>query len=225
MKAWDSVRGWVERRPKQAVLVAAVVAVLIGGQIGFVIGYKVEHDRTSSDVAKLKKAAAAGSTKTTPTTKPKAKTPAAARRDGTVTAVKPGSITIKTKAGTEATITMSVLTKVDSAAKGASSDVATGRHVLVKPPGAEVLVLREGTNLGRIVKSVSSTKVVLQPGNGLPAATAKVDDATLYETVTPAKATDIKVGDHIIAMGSAAKTGPLTAAQVIIVPATSKFAA
>jgi hypothetical protein len=178
-----------------------------------------------SDVAKLKKAAAAGSTKTTPTTKPKAKTPAAARRDGTVTAAKPGSITLKTKQGAEATITLTVLTKVDSAAKGASSDVVTGRRVLVMPPGAEVLVLREGSNFGRIVKSVSDTKVVLQPGNGLPAATAKVSGETLYEKVSPAKATDIKVGDHIIALGSAGKTGPLRAAQVIIVPATSKFAA
>ena len=222
MKAVDSVKAWVERRPKQAVLVAAIIAVLIGAQIGFVVGYKVEHDRTSSDVARLKRAAT--DPPKTSTTKPKgAVAGGGGRRDGKVTAVAPGSITIKSRQGPTVTINLSSTTKVDKVVKGALSDITANRHVLVVPPGLEVLVLPQGNTQGRTVKSVSKTSLVLLPGNGLPAATAKVTTATVIDTLSPASAADVKVGDTIIALGKAAKTGPLAATEVIIIPATSKF--
>jgi hypothetical protein len=221
MSAVDSVKERIERRPKQAVLVTAIVAVLIGGVIGLAVGYKVEHDRKASNK----------SSKTTKTTVPKTtKSPgggaaATNRAEGTVTATASGSITIKTVQGSSVKLNLSTATVVDKAAKGTHADVTTGRHVLVKAPGVEVIVLRTGSKDGRAVTAISPTSMGLAAGNGLPAGTVKLSDATVIDKVNPATAADVKTGDRIIALGATGSPAVRDVDLVIILPASSKFAA
>lgn len=223
MSAVDSVKERIERRPKQAVLVTAIVAVLIGGVIGLAVGYKVEHDRVTS-----KK-----SSKTTKTTLPKTNTTkpgggvgaATNRAEGTITATASGSITIKTLQGASVKLNLTKATVVDKAAKGSPTDVTSGRHVLVKAPGVEVLVLRTGSSEGRAVTSISPSSMGLAAGNGLPAGTVKLSGSSVIDKVSPATAADMKTGDRIIALGTSGTPAVRNVELVIILPASSKFAA
>lgn len=227
MSAVDSAKTWMNERPKQAMAGVAIIAILVGIVLGFGAGYKVEHDRTASDVSRLKKASPSAS-KTTKTTKPatggKVK-PAAngqTRRVGEVTAASATSITLKTKTGS-VTVALSSSTPIDKLSKGSLNDVVVGRRALVAP-GPEILILREGSTLGRSVKTKTSDSVTLAAENGLPAGKLKSTSSTPVDTVTNGAATDIKVGDHVLVFGTA-KSGAVTATQVIIVPTTSKFSA
>jgi hypothetical protein len=226
MSAVDSVKERIERRPKQAVLVTAIVAVLIGGVIGLAVGYKVEHDRKASHKStKTTKTTLPKSTKTTKTTKPGGAAAATNRAQGTVTATAAGSITIKTLQGSSVKLNLSKTTIVDKAAKGTHTDVTSGRHVLVKAPGVEVLVLRTGSSEGRAVISLSPSSMGLAAGNGLPAGTVKLSGATVIDRVSPATAADVKTGDRILALGTTGSPAVRNVDVVIILPASSKFAA
>jgi hypothetical protein len=226
MSAVDSVKERIERRPKQAVLVTAIVAVLIGGVIGLAVGYKVEHDRkTSHKSSKTTKTTKTTLPKSTKTTKPGGAAAATNRADGTVTATASGSITIKTVQGLSVKLNLTKATVVDKAAKGTRTDVTSGRHVLVKAPGVEVLVLRIGSSNGRAVTSISPSSMGLAAGNGLPAGTVKLSGATVIDKVSPATSADVKTGDRIIALGTTGSPAVRNVDVVIIVPASSKFAA
>jgi hypothetical protein len=223
MSAVDSVKERIERRPKQAVLVTAIVAVLIGGVIGLAVGYKVEHDRKASH--KSTKTTKTTVPKSTKTTKPGGAAAATNRAQGTVTATAAGSITIKTLQGSSVKLNLSKTTIVDKAAKGTHTDVTSGRHVLVKAPGVEVLVLRTGSSEGRAVISISASSMGLAAGNGLPAGTVKLSGATVIDRVSPATAADVKTGDRILALGTTGSPAVRNVDVVIILPASSKFAA
>ncbi|MDQ1460537.1 MAG: hypothetical protein QOI08_2021 [Actinomycetota bacterium] len=220
MPAVDSVKAWVERRPKRAVLVTAISAVLIGALVGFGAGYKVEHDRVANDVARLKRTSS-----TTVAPGGGAAAAGTGRRDGRVTAASAGSLTIKSRQGRDVIITLGAGTNVDNIVKGTASDIVAGRHVLVVAPGAEVVVLRAGSTAGRTVKSVSKGSFAVAAKAGAKAATVKIGTRTIVEKLSPAKAADIKVGDQIIAFGPTGSAGPVKATDVIIVPASSKLAA
>lgn len=221
MNAVDSAKTWMNDRPKQAMAGVAILAIIVGIVLGFGLGYKVEHDRTASDVSRLKKN---GGTTTKTTVKPGAKETGAPRRDGEVTAASATSITIKTAKLGSVTFTVSSATVVDTVGKGSLTDVVAGRHALVAP-GPEILVLREGSALGRTIDTKTNDAVTLKAENGLPVGHLKVSSKTAVDTVTTATAGDIKTGDHLIVFLSPAKSGPSTATQIIVVPATSKFSA
>jgi hypothetical protein len=211
----DSLKAWIEQRPKRAVMVTAVVALIIGLVLGLGAGYKIEHDRVASDVKKAKKTNTTASTKT-----PKAGT---ARAGGKVSTIGPTSIVVKTKTGTDRTITLSAATKYETAAKAAKSDITKGRHVFVVAPGIEILVLPEGSTLGRAVTDVTADSIKLGAGNGLPGGTIHITATTAIESVKPGSKTDVKVGVQVLALGTAAKAGPIAATDVITLPDTSKF--
>jgi hypothetical protein len=217
------MKSWADASPKRAVVVTsivAIVALVVALGLGFLAGYKVEHDRTASEVSRLKKAN--GTAAKTPTT---AKgTGAVGRRAGEVTAVDAKSVTIKTSKGQTQTIQLSTTTVVERASVGKPADVAVGRRALVVAPGVEVLVLGTTSKNGRVVSSVTAKSFKLAPGNGLPAGEPKFSPGTVIDKVAVAKATDIKVGDRILALGGPAPSGPLDATEVILLPAGSKFA-
>jgi hypothetical protein len=218
------MKAWADANPKRAVVVTsivAVVALVVALGLGFLAGYKVEHDRTANEVSRLKKAN--GTAAKTPTTA-KGVGAVGGRRAGEVTAVDAKTITVKTSKGQSQTIQLSSATVFERASAGKPSDITVGRHVLVVAPGVEVLVLGATSKNGRAVSAVTAKSFTLAPGNGLPAGEPKIAPDTVIDKVAAAKATDVKVGDRVLALGGPAPSGPLDATEVILLPSGSKFA-
>ena len=210
----DSLKAWIEQRPKRAVMVTAVVAVIVGLVIGLGAGYKIEHDRVASNAKKLNSAG------TTSTKTPKT---GAAKVGGKVTTSGPTSITLRTKTGADRTINVTATTKYEVATKATKADLVTGRHVLVVAPGSEVMILPVGSTVGRAVTDVTAASFKIAAANGLPGGTVRMSAATVIDIVKPGAKTDVKVGGQALALGTASKAGPVDATEIISLPATSKF--
>ena len=56
----DSTETWVRGKPVQAMVVIGLVGLVIGGLVGVGAGFKIEQNRTKSDVAALKAQIKAG---------------------------------------------------------------------------------------------------------------------------------------------------------------------
>jgi len=130
----------VEPRPLGILIVAAIVALAVGGLAGFAIGFKVEQNRVKSSNSK------SASTK--------AAQPAARRGQpaGTVTAVTPTSVTIKNAKGKNRVINLSSTTVIDKASSGTATDLVQGATILVDGKAAadgfdaaEIIVLPAGS--------------------------------------------------------------------------------
>jgi hypothetical protein len=129
----------VEPRPLGMMIVAAIVALAVGGLAGFAIGFKVEQNRVKSTNKSAKAAAA------------KTAQPGARRVQpaGEVTAVSPTSVTIKNAKGKNRVINVSPSTVIDKSTTGGVSDILEGASILVQgkaaPDGsfdaAEIVVL------------------------------------------------------------------------------------
>jgi hypothetical protein len=128
----------VEPRPLGMLIVAAIVALAVGGLAGFAIGFKVEQNRVKS---KNKSS----------TTAPKAAQAGAKRAQpaGEVTAVSPTSVTIRNAKGKNRVINVSASTVIDKSTSGGATDILQGATILVQgkaaPDGsfdaAEIVVL------------------------------------------------------------------------------------
>ena len=131
----------VEPRPLGMLIVAAIVALAVGGLAGFAIGFKVEQNRVKSS----KKSASAA----------KAVQPAARRGQpvGQVVAVTPTAVTIKNAKGKNRVINVSATTVVDKSSSGSATDIAQGATILVDGKAAadgsfdatEIIVLPPGS--------------------------------------------------------------------------------
>ena len=126
-----------EARPLGTLIVAAIVALAVGGLAGFAIGFKVEQNRVKSQNKKDNTAAAA---------QPVARR---AQPTGEVTAVSPTSVTIRNAKGKNRVINVSATTVIDKTSSGGAGDISEGATVLVAgkaaPDGsfdaAEIIVL------------------------------------------------------------------------------------
>ena len=58
MSIKTSTDEWVRKGPTQAIAVVAAVGIIVGGLVGFGVGFKVEQSRTKDEVKKLQKQAA-----------------------------------------------------------------------------------------------------------------------------------------------------------------------
>jgi hypothetical protein len=132
----------VEPRPLGMLIVAAIVALAVGGLAGFAVGFKVEQNRVKS---KNKSAS----------TTTKAAQPGARRAQpaGEVITVTPTSVTIRNAKGKNRVINISPSTVIDKTAPGGATDIAQGASILVDgkaaPDGsfdaAEIIVLPAGS--------------------------------------------------------------------------------
>ncbi len=131
-----------EPRPLGMLIVAAIVALAVGGLAGFAIGFKVEQNRVKSknkSSATAQKAAQPGARRAQPA--------------GEVTAVSPTSITIKNAKGKNRKINVSTSTVIDKTSSGGATDILEGATILVQgkaaPDGsfdaAEIVVLPSGS--------------------------------------------------------------------------------
>jgi hypothetical protein len=130
--------------PKLGMLiVAAVVALAVGGLAGFAIGFKVEQNRIKSS-SKDKRASATANAQGN-----KRK----AQPSGQVTQASATSITIKTGKGKSRVINLSGTTVIDKVSGGTAADIPQGAKVLVQGKGGsegsfdatEIIVLPAGS--------------------------------------------------------------------------------
>jgi hypothetical protein len=127
-----------EPRPLGTLIVAAIVALAVGGLAGFAIGFKVEQNRVKSDNKRDNTAQTAA-----------AQPARRAQPAGQVTAVEPNSVTIRNAKGKNRVINLSASTVIDKTSTGGAGDILEGATILVNgkaaPDGsfdaAEIVVL------------------------------------------------------------------------------------
>jgi len=220
MSIKDSADEWVRKGPTQAIAVIAALGIVVGGIVGFGVGYKVEQSRTKSDVERLQKQLKAQAAPTGVITG------ALGQRVGKVTTTAAGSITVTTKERGEQILATTATTVFGKAVRGTIADVHSGRRVLVTVGGKEMIVLPVASKLGRVVTSVGSDNVKIAKGNGAPGGTIKTADINLVSKVDAATAADVKADDSVLA-GGRARAGDKTTfdtIEIIILPADSGFA-
>ena len=219
----ESADKWVRGKPTQAIVIIALVGVIVGGLVGLGVGFKIEQNRTSSDVkrlhAQLNAAAAGGSGGSGVNL-----TGPVGQRTGKVTAVGTDSLTISTKRQGPQKIQTSPTTVFEKAVKGTTADIAVGRHVLVTIVATDVIVLPEGSKLGREVASVGSESFTLKKPNGDRSGQLTLAKVKVVNTLVPAKLSDFKVKDAVFAGGRTAGKGAFAANEVILLDPNSGFA-
>ena len=216
----DAAETWVRRGSLQAISVVAAVGLVIGGVLGLGVGYKIEQNRTRSDVKRLKAqigGSAVGGVRQT--------VGALTQRVGRVTAVAPGTITMITKHGRAQVLQTSATALIEKTVKGHTTDIVVGRRVLVTVGGAEVIVLSSESSIGRVVKAVGSDSFSVPDPNGRTPMRVKFRVVKVVDTISTAKRSDIVIGSQIVAGGHASVGGAFTVTEVVLLPAGSGFAA
>jgi hypothetical protein len=223
----DSADKWVRGKPTQAIIIIALVGVIVGGLVGLGVGFKIEQNRTSSDVKRLHaqlNAAAAGGSAGGSGGSGVSLTGPVGQRTGKITAVGTDSLTISTKRQGPQKIQTSSTTVFEKAVKGTTADIAVGRHVLVTIVATDVIVLPEGSKLGREVASVGSESFTLKKPNGDRSGQLSLTKVKVVNTLAPAKLSDFKVKDAVFAGGRTAGKGKFAATEVILLDPKSGFA-
>jgi len=128
-------------------IVAAVVALAIGGMAGFAIGFKVEQNRIKNESKKQRDVAAAKNQGSQRKAQP----------EGQVTQSSATSITITTTKGKRRVINLSSRTVIDKTSGGTAADIPAGSKVIVEGKSAsggsfdatEIIVLPADTKFVR----------------------------------------------------------------------------
>jgi hypothetical protein len=219
----ESAETWVRGAPGQALILVAAVGIVIGGVAGLGAGFKIEQNRTRSDVKKLRTelqgaGGAGGSGATTPTA-----SASLGQRIGKVTASSAGTLSLATKRKGAQDVHTTSATQFESLAKGSTADIVVGRRVLVTVPGNAVIVLASTSRLGRAVQTVATDSFTLAKTNNAKAGSIPMNKIKEVDTTTPATLADFKVGSEVLSGGRG--TGQdFSAAEVILLPAGSPFA-
>jgi hypothetical protein len=203
------------------VLVAAV-GIVVGGVAGLGAGFKIEQNRTRSDVKKLRAELAAKSSGTgaTPTA-----SASLGQRIGKVTNLAGGTITVATKRQGSQKLITTATTHFEQTAKGSTADIVVGRRVLVTVPGTAVIVLPTTSQLGRTVSSVGSGSFAIAKTNNAKAGSVSMGTIKEVDTISTSALSNVKVGSEVLAGGrTAAVKGSFNAAEIILLPAGSGFA-
>jgi phage gp45-like len=218
----DSTFGDVIKRQSPTTLLGAAALVLVVGlAAGFGIGYKVEQSRTRADVKKTEKNAAAKVAKS--------KTAAVGttvRVIGKVdaTAAKTVSVTVKDK--TSRKLALQAGTLFVKAVPGSAADITKGSRVIVRAKSGsltlaeEIIVLPANARLGSLLTDVASGSMTYKAkGKDIKI----VSTGATIEKVENATKTDVANGSTILAQTRQTKGG-LTATEIIVLPAGTKFA-
>jgi hypothetical protein len=210
----DSVENWVRGKPMQAVVLIAAGGIVLGGVVGLGAGWKIEQNRTKSDVKRLKANGSGSLTGAGPL----------GQRTGKVSSVTNGTLTVVTKKKGTQTVKTTTLTSVEKASKGTPADITVGRRLLLTLNGNDVLVLPQASKLGRLVTSVTTDSFAVAKTDGSRGVNIKTANVKVVDTVAPAKLTDIKSGSAVVAGGRATGKSAFNATEVILLPDGSAFA-
>ena len=134
-----------------------------------------------------------------------------------------GSLSLKTKLQGAQQITTTATTPYEKTAAAKASDIETGRRVLVATGGREVIVLPVASKLGRVVANVGKDTFAITNKQGRQVKVKLANVQKVY-TLTPAKATDAKVGADVLVGGRSAGNG-FAATEIIVLPVNSTFTA
>lgn len=222
MSIKDSAETWVKGAPGQAMILIAAVGIVVGGVAGLGAGFKIEQNRTRSDVKKLHTQLAnqGGSGATAPSN-----SASVGQRIGKVTKSAAGTITIATKRQGAQDLLTTATTQFEKAVKGSTTDIVVGRRVLVTVPGTDVIVLPTTSQLGRPVTSVGSDSFAIGKTNNAKAGAVPMGNIKEVDTISAAKLTDVTVGSEVLSGGrTAAAKSSFNASEVILLPAGSGFA-
>jgi hypothetical protein len=213
----DSAETWVRGKPTAAMILVAAIGVVVGGVLGLGAGYKIEQNRTSSDVAKLKNELKAKGVQNTAAP--------LGQRVGKVTAVTSNSISVQTpKQGVQEMRTSSA-TQVEKTAAAKTSDIAVGKRILVTISGTDVIILPTGSKLGRVVSIVSKGSFQIRTVRGKNSPKLALNNVKHVSTLTAAKLSDVKTGSGILAGGrSTSNKKVFAASEIILLPTGSGFA-
>lgn len=207
----------IKRMSPAALLLSGAVVLVVGLVVGLAAGYKIEQQRTKNDVknAKAQAVAQSGSNQ--------AGAPATSRLTGKVGTAAPGlTMTVGGKP-----VVTSATTVVVKASAGSPSDIKAGDRVVSKPKqgqttqAEEIIVLPANSKLGSPVVSATANSMTITSGG--KNVTVNTTGATVL-TVTAAKTTEITPGAKVITQVRRTNGSTLTATEVILLPATSKFA-
>lgn len=207
---------------------SAALILVVGLLVGLAAGYKIEQGRVKNDVKNVKKEAATKSSTTTVTTgsgSTSGSTSRILRVTGTVDTTAPDLVTVTAAGGSKRKVATDSATIVVKTSPGTASDITKGSKVVVQAkPGsltdaAEVVVLPSKAKLGTSVVSVTPTSMTIR-SNGKDLA-INIQGATI-ETVANVQASDIAVGDKVIAQARETKPN-VTATEIIILPSSSAF--
>jgi hypothetical protein len=209
MSIKTSADEWVRKGPIQAIAVIAAVGIIVGGLVGFGVGFKVEQGRTKDEVKQLKAQAKAKGVLVGPIRK----------RAGKVTAISGPSITLATGKNGSLTLATTATTRFETTARGTIADVHSGVRVFVTPGGGEIMVLSAGSKLGRLVTKVDSSSITIAPKGNI-----KTKDVHLVDIVKPAKLADVSTGDNVLAGGNAKDNKVFSTIEVIVLADGSGFA-
>ena len=219
----DSAETWVKGKPAQALIVIAVIGLLFGGIIGLGAGYQVEKNRTKSDVNKLKAQIAKGGGSGGGSGGVGPSGPLG-QSVGTVKTVGSDSLTVATKRKGTVEFKTTATTQFEQTAAGKTTDIAVGRRILVTITGREVIVLDQGSKLGRLVTNVGSDSFSIAKPNGGAGAKLTLANVKSVSTLSSAKFADFKSGDEVLAGGRDAGKAAFSAVEIIKLPAGSGFA-
>lgn len=206
---------WVRKGPIQAIALIAAAGIVVGGLVGLGAGYKIEQNRTRSDVKRLEHQIQAGGVK--------AASGALGQRVGKVTAYVSGSITVSTKQRGTQVLTTTPATAFEKAVKAKLANVVAGSRILVTRAGDEIIVLPTTSKLGRVVNTVGRDSITIAAGNGSPAGTVKTS-GVIVSTVATATSAAVKVGSEVLAGGRATTKTTFAANEVILLLPGSGFA-
>jgi hypothetical protein len=202
-------------------ILIAAVGIVVGGVAGLGAGFKIEQNRTRSDVKKLRAELAR---KNSGSAAPSASA-ALGQRIGKVTKTAGGTITVTTRRQGAQDLLTTATTQFEQTVKGTTADIVVGRRVLVTVSGTAVIVLPTTSQLGRTVSSVGSDSFAIAKTNNAKAGSVQMGTVKEVDTVSTAKLADVKVGSEVLSGGrTAAAKGAFNAAEVILLPAGSAFA-
>jgi Domain of unknown function (DUF5666) len=221
----ESADGWIRSKPMRAMTAVLAGGLVLGGLVGLGVGYKIEQNRVSSRVTRLRTQLASQSHRTAPATTPVAKRSGlGAERVGKITAIGADTITVSTKRLGTLQLHTTSATKVERAMTGSKSAITVGRPVLITLSGREVIVLPPASSLGRSVTKVAPDSFSVTKAIGHGTATVSFAKVTSIDSVSAATRSDLENGDAVIVAGHAEGKGNFVAVEVIVLPTGSGFA-
>jgi hypothetical protein len=216
-----STETWVRGAPAQAMILVAAVGIVVGGVVGLGVGFKVEQNRTRSDVKKLRAQLAK---KDTAGTAPSVSA-SLGQRVGRITKTTGATITVTTKRQGSQELLTTASTQFEKTAKGTTADIVVGRRVLVTVAGTDVIVLPATSQLGRTVSSVGSGSFAIAKTNNAKAGSVSMAGIKEVDSISTAQLSDFKAGSEVLAGGrTAAAKKSFNAVELILLPAGSAFA-
>jgi hypothetical protein len=218
----ESTFGDVIKRQSLTTLLGAVALVLVVGLgAGFAIGYKVEQSRTKDDLKKARENATAKAAKNN------TGSAAAVRLIGKVDATTAENVSVAVTGKPSRKVAIRSTTIFVKAVPGSAADIKKGSRVVWKAKkgslnaAEEVIVLPAQAKLGILLTDAASGSMTYKTTKGKDfkvtttgATIEKVEDATKD---------DVAKGSTIMAQ-SRQTNDVLTATEIIVLPAATKFA-